>query len=153
MHVFLRIALAGVGALLLACGPIGPVPGGPLRGEVVSGPVEDWSFSDEHTLIAVETRPGFPHSVTTICFTHEGHLYVPARDGASKRWTRFVLADPHVRLKIGDKVYLGRAVRVDDLVADEGLIASAGRKYPRLGELSREELAGVWLFRIEPVSG
>ena len=147
--------LAALAAALLtvlsACGPIGPFPGGRLFGEVVPGPVGDWAFSDEHRTIAVETRPGFPHSVTTICFTHEGRLYVPALRPQGKRWPFFVLENSHVRLKIGDKIYLGRAHRVLDDSLFEGLLASAQEKYPQLGASDGEALPEIWVFRIDPV--
>lgn len=132
----------------MSCGPIGPVPGGPLTGEVVIGPITDWTFTDEHMQIQVETRPSFPHSVTTICFTHEGQLYVPALNPRGKSWPFFALANPHVRLRIGDKVYLGHAHRVSDLDVD-AVVASAARKYPQIGEQERDALGEVWLFRID----
>ncbi len=145
-------ALALVTALLLtACGPLGPIPGGRLHGEVVPGPVEDWSFSDAHQTIQVETRPGFPHSVTTICFTHGGKLYVPASNPTRKSWPYYLLEDPHVRLKIGDKVYLGRAVRVTDPSLTDALFDSAEKKYPQIAETPREDRPEVWAFRIEPL--
>jgi hypothetical protein len=136
-------------ALLIAgCGPIGPFPGGRLRGELVVEPVTDWSFTDEHMTIAVETRPGFPHSVTTICFVHEGQLYVPSLEPRGKKWPYYILDNPNVRLKIGDKVYPGRAVRVTDLTLDD-VRASAAVKYPRLSEQG-DELPEIWLYRIDP---
>jgi hypothetical protein len=131
-------------------GPLGPIPGGELSGEVVSDPVSDWSFSDGYRLIAVETRPGRPHSVTTVCFVHEGQIYVPASDGADKRWTRYLLEDPPVRLKIGDRIYPGRATRVSDEALRAELISAARGKYPRMvGEMDDETLARVWVFRVD----
>ncbi len=138
-------------ALLLAlpaCGPIGPVPGGRLSGEVVLDPVDDWSFSDAHPLIQVESRPWFPHSVTTICFTHEGVLYVPAGNPRGKNWPHFVLDDPRVRLKIGDKIYRGRARRVSGEEVSDAMLASARAKYEQM-PASREDLPEIWLFRID----
>ena len=135
---------------LVGCGPLGPFPGGPLRGEVVVEPVSDWSFSDEHQLMQVETRRGFPHSITTICFTYRGELYVPAANAAEKRWPFYVLQDPYVRIKIGDRVYPGRAVRVTDAGLRDALFTAAGRKYEQIAERSREQLDGVWVFRIDP---
>ena len=78
------LVLVGVSAAVIGTrsNPLGPIAGRELTGEVVAEPVSDWSFTDEHNLIAVETRPDAPHSVTTICIAHEGALYVPAR-GAS----------------------------------------------------------------------
>ena len=134
---------------LWACGPIERFPGGRLRGEVVAGPVEDWSFSDEHATIQLETRPSFPHSITTWCFTHEGDLYVPSGAPTQKKWPFFVLEDPHVRLKIGDRIYLGRAHRVTDEAEIEALVPSLVEKYTQLAGRSRGERE-VWFFRIDP---
>lgn len=142
------VGLAIVALLVAGCGPIGPFPGGRLRGEVVVDPVTDWSFTDEHTTIAVETRPSFPHSVTTICFVHEGNLYVPSLDPRGKKWPYYLLENPNVRLKIGDKVYPGRAVRVTDLDV-QTVRASASKKYPQLAEQG-DALPEVWLYRIDP---
>ncbi len=57
-----RRALIGLTLCALlggACGPQGPLgilPGGPLAGEVVEAPVADWSFTDAHLTVALETR-------------------------------------------------------------------------------------------------
>lgn len=135
---------------LFRSGPLGPIPGGELSGEIVSDPVGDWSFSDDHRLIAVETRPGDPHSVTTACFAHQGQIYVPASDGADKQWTRHLLEDPSVRLKIGDRIYPGRATRVVDESLRPELLSAARVKYPQMvGEMDDETLARAWVFRID----
>jgi hypothetical protein len=134
--------------------PIGPISGKRLSGEVVPGPVTDWAFSDEHGLIAVEVRPEDPHSVTTVCFRHDGAFYIPAQNGAEKTWTAYAIADPRVRLKIGDRIYLATATRVDQPADVEALIASARKKYPQLPDggdaESAERRDGIWLFRIDP---
>ena len=60
----MRICLCAAGAALaLACGPIGPIPGGALRGDPVAEPVQDWSFLDAEHTVQLETRPGDPYSV------------------------------------------------------------------------------------------
>ncbi len=120
-----------------------------LSGEVVATPVADWSFTDEHTTIAVETRPAAPHSVTTICFTHEGALYVPAQSGSTKSWTYYATADPRVRLKIGDKVYAARASRVTDESLGPALIASARAKYEIEESNEAPTFEDVWVFRMD----
>ena len=135
-------------AALVACGPIGPLPGGRLSGEVVLDRVEDWSFSDAHPLIQLESRPWFPHSVTTICFTHEGRLYVPAANPRGKAWPSYVLDDPRVRVKIGDKIYRGRAQRVSDESVTDAMFDAARQKYEQMAA-SRDELPEIWLFRID----
>jgi len=129
--------------------PIGPLAGKRLSGEEAAYPA-DWSFSDEHMLIAVEVRPDDPHSVTTVCFVHEGVLHVPAQGGSEKEWTQMVIADPRVRVKVGDTVYPGRAVRMTDESQREAMLASAGKKYSRLAAAGSEAPPDVWVFRIEP---
>ena len=131
--------------------PWGPLSGRALRGEVVREPVGDWSWTDAYSTIAVETRPAAPYSVTTVCFTHEGKLYVPANSGSSKSWTHFAVSDPRVRLKIGDEIYPVRATRVTDEALAETLRAAAQAKYdfppPKPGEPPR--FTDVWVFRME----
>jgi hypothetical protein len=128
--------------------PIGPLAGRALSGEESPYP-SSWSFTDEHMTIAVETRPVDPHSVTTICFVHEGDLYIPAQGGSEKRWTRYVLEDPRVRIKAGEGVYPARLRRVTD--ADvERFVSSAAAKYARMADPERELPEDIWLFRVEP---
>ena len=151
----LRIIGAIVAVLALAVGitwllrsdPMGPISGRALSGEEAPYPI-DWGFSNEHMLIAVETRPEDPHSVTTICLLVDGQLYVPAQDGSEKQWPQYVLEDPRVRLKIGDVVYPARAVRVEPDDLDPFLAAGREKYADMMGE--RDELpGGIWLFRIE----
>ena len=128
--------------------PLGPIAGRALSGELVSEPVEDWSFSDESMLIAVESRPAAPHSVTTVCFTHEGALYVPAQNGSAKSWTHYATSDPRVRLLIDGRIYPARATRVTDPALFPELAKAAGAKYAFLadGDALPDD---VWLFRMD----
>ncbi len=143
------VLLAGV-AWLLRSNPVGPIAGRAVTGSEVPYPA-DWRFTDEHFTIAVEVRPDDPHSVTVICFVHQGDLYVPAQDGSSKSWPKYALEDPRVRIKVGDQVFAARANRVGD-VEIESLLASAAMKYDQLAE--REELPeDIWLFQIAPREG
>lgn len=148
---------------LAGCEPQDRRPGLGLSGEEVEGPVEDWSFSDEHPEIFVETRTwyGIPHSVTTVCAVHDGTLYVPSlfREGSypdGKYWTSNVARDPRVRLKIGDRLYERRAVLVMDPEERKKVLAAFARKYPfwrqlrATPEADRPELV---FFRMEPRDG
>lgn len=128
-------ARAGVLALLLlsGCGPWGPlgvVPGGPLCCEVVKEPVRDWSFSDAYPLIAIETRDRFfRHSVTALCVSAGGKLYLMARRGGEKRWVRNVMADPRARLRIGGRIYPVRITRLTEPLPGEPVARAFLRKY------------------------
>lgn len=163
-------ALLGCGGLALlillpaGCGPWGPqgiFPGGPFLGAAKPLP-QDASFSDAHGLIGIETRRGWlRHSVTILCVSARGHLYVMARHAPRKRWVQDVVADPRVRLEIGDALYAGRAVRVDREPEQSAGVARAFlRKYvgvdvDRARFLSGppgpdDDRAEIWTFRIDP---
>ena len=73
------VALAAAALLATACiEPHERRPGLWLGGDVVLAPVSDWSFSDDHPQIFVETRTEYllPHSVTTVCAGLDENLYV-----------------------------------------------------------------------------
>jgi len=141
--------LAGV-AWLFRSDPFYMISGKELQGQMAPYPA-DWSFSDDYETIAVEVRGHDPHSVTTSCFVHEGDLYVPAQAGSRKTWTRLVLEDPLVRIKVGDQVFSARADRVNP-VDFRKYRDSIAAKYPRLADRSQEDLPeDLWLFRIRPV--
>lgn len=144
------LVLVALAAVLYATrtNPLGPVAGRELSGTLVTEPVSDWSFTDEHRTIALETRPAAPHSVTVICFSHEGALYVPAMGGASKSWTYYALADPRVRVKVGDRIYPARATRVRDESFASVMREAAARKYDFVPDADRV-VEDVWLFRID----
>ena len=161
----LALILAAVLALLLGCGPQGPLgvlPGGPLAGTVVLEPVDDWRFTDSHATVAIETRGSWiDHSVTVLCSSEGPHLYVPSRHAPHKRWVQNVLRDPRVRIGVEDRIYEGRAVRVADPVEAERAARAQLRKYVGIDPAVVRPLDGppepgddraeVWMFRIESV--
>lgn len=87
-----------------------------LGGQLAAEQDTDWSFrAPERMQIFVETATwyGIPHSVTTTSWIHDGELYVPCNECATKRWPKNVARDPHVRLRVGDEIYERRAVKVE----------------------------------------
>lgn len=154
-------------AILAGCGPWGPqgiLAGGPFLGAAQQGPPKDWSFTDAEMLIGIETRGElFRHSVTILCVSADGKLYVMARHAPKKRWVQNVLRDPRVRLQIADRIYAGLAVRIDDErgdAPDQTAVARAFlRKYVGLDAPGARALGGapapgddraeVWTFRID----
>ncbi len=134
---------------LAACGPLGPLAGGRLTGEVVSDPVTDWSFTDALATVEVETRPEAPYSVTVWCFHSGSSLYVPARNPKSKTWVQNALADDRVRLRIDGRIYERRAVRVTDPDEIEAVLPALLEKYQlELPDPGRRP--EVDFFRLEP---
>lgn len=122
---------------LAACEPQDRRPGTWLSGDLVTSPVEDWSFSDEHDEIFVQTHPwyGVPHSVTTVVAAADGVLYVPsiysepAEFPGTKYWNSIIEDNPDVILKIGDKRYPRKAVPVTDEAEFERGLAALAEKY------------------------
>jgi hypothetical protein len=110
-----RLALVLAALALGACGgPLGWIPGGKLDGQTVSAPVDDWTFAREIEKAQLETDPSDPYSVT-VWFVSEGpSLWVFAGGGESSTWAKHLLADPHAILRLGEKLYPRKAVRVTD---------------------------------------
>lgn len=146
--VVLGAVVVVAGALyLLRTDPIYMISGKRLSGDELPYPA-DWSMCSHHQTIAVEARVDDPHSVTTICFVHDGDPIVPAMNGSEKRWPAMVVRDPRVRVKIGDSVYPARADRLVD-VSMADLLPSIAAKYPQIAERDPAEAPqDVWLFRI-----
>jgi hypothetical protein len=92
------------------------VPGLWLKGEPVTTPVSDWSFTDQIPQIKIQTQTPFllPHSVIIWCAVYNGNLYVTSYRG--RQWVENLVRDPHVRLKIADKVFDRTLSMVDDPV-------------------------------------
>lgn len=106
---------AFVWARFLAGGPVGPIPGGALRGELATEPVSDWSFAASHDYLSLEHRGGtLPWSTRVWFMVHEGriHLILPSLFGRGLHDR--LLADPHVRIRLDGRLYDQVAVRVDE---------------------------------------
>ncbi len=111
--------------------PVDRRPGTWLSGEIATQAVDDWSFTDAHREILIETRTLYwiPHSVTIVCAAKDGKLYVGARNPDGKRWVANVDRDPEVRLKIGDRVYEQRLVPVESADVREAVLSTYSAKY------------------------
>ena len=132
---------------LLRTDPINRISGKRLSGDEQAYPA-DWSMCNDHPTIAVEARVEDPHSVTTICFLHDGDLIVPALNGSQKQWPAMVVRDPRIRVKIGDAVYPARADRLTGASMPD-VLASMAAKYPQIAERdSADAPRDLWLFRI-----
>ncbi len=114
-----RIAstVAVVAAILGCGGPVLVFPGRELSGEVVTEPVDDWSFVTS-VFIDLETRPDDPYSVELNYFVKDGKLYIDPAEG--RRWLDYIRDDPRVRARFGNKIYPLQAVLVEDPVELEG---------------------------------
>ncbi|MGB6947116.1 MAG: hypothetical protein WBE37_32255 [Bryobacteraceae bacterium] len=123
------------------------MPGLWLKGEPVTTPVTDWSFTDNVPQIKIQTQTRFllPHSVTIWCAVYNGNLYVTSYRG--RQWVENIVRDPNVRLKIGDKVFDRTLSMVNDPVEKAGVLQAKGRKYPQWKVPS---VSAATVFRVNP---
>jgi hypothetical protein len=149
---FAVVGLAALAALayVTRSNPVGPISGRALSGELVAAPVVDWTFTDEHSLIAVETRPAEPHSVTTVCFTHDGVLYVPAMNGSAKAWPHFAVSLPSARILVDGKIYPVQLTRVTDPSLVPDLRRAVAAKYDFVSA-DTPGVEDIWLFRADSI--
>jgi len=144
-----------------ACDPKDRRAGTWLTGEVVTAPVSDWTFTNDHDEIFVETRTWYfvPHSVTTTVVTSDGALYVPSlyKDGgefpSERYWNRNIARDPNVRLKIGQGIYERRAALVTDPAERARVLAAFAAKYDRWRDMLKDGEPArpkIILLRMDP---
>ena len=142
----LAVALAVlIGVARWFDGPLGPVPGGPLGGELAQEDPGDWSFAGDVPNLELEVDG---RSMTVWYATHGGALYVGAAEAARKRWPAKAEADGRVRVRLGGRLYEGQAVRITD-PSLLGSVRDAFRAKYRV-DLDAEAAARTWLFRIDP---
>jgi len=132
--------------------PYSIIPGRQLSGEEVTEPIDDWSFVLQYRTVTNEVRPSDPYSVNTGYVFHDGVLYVMSGKGGESRWAQFLLQDPNMRIRVGDKLYRARATRVEDPELVSELHRIRDQRNPNQEERTPEEiarLARAWFFRID----
>jgi hypothetical protein len=138
--ILLFLVLALVVLRITGLDPKDRRPGLWLTGNVVTTPVHDWSFTDNHPTIKVQTGTWYllPHSVTIDCVSYKGQLYlhtvflkgVPFP--SSRSWVSSAIRDPHVRIKIGDQLYDRTVALVTDPAEITPLNDASAKKYPKM---------------------
>ncbi|MCH8819894.1 MAG: hypothetical protein IIB03_06185 [Acidobacteria bacterium] len=123
------------------------VPGKRITGEEVIEPVDDWSFMETSTRVTLEVRPSDPYSVDIRAFLHEGVLYLSSLS-PENRWTQFLIEEPNLRLKVGNKIYKVRATRVGPALENE-ILKAKEQMNPGRPERTPEEKARNWHFRVD----
>ncbi len=123
------------------------MPGLWIKGEPVTTPVTDWSFTDKIPEIKIQTQTPFllPHSVTIWCAVYNGNRYVTSYRG--RMWVEDIIREPHVRLKIADQVYDRTLSVVDDPAEKAAVLQTKGKKYPQWKVPS---VSAATVFRVNP---
>jgi len=127
-------------------GPLGPIPGGALRGPVSPASPADWSGVEK--VVELEIRPSAPWSLHVWAVSLDGELYVPSAFGARRRWPPAALADPRVRMRTGGTIYERRIEKIEDPALRARLGAAFAARYD-LDPVPPEEDA-TWYFRLAP---
>ena len=145
--IFACLVLLLVALRITGFEPHARTPGLWLKGDLVTTPVTDWSFTDKIPEIKVQTQTPFllPHSVTIWCAVYNGNLYVTSARG--RQWVENVIRDPHVRIKIVDQVFDRTFSLVDDPAEKAAVLQAKGRKYPQWKVPS---LSASAVFRVNP---
>jgi hypothetical protein len=122
------LAVAGLQvATRVAGGPLGPIPGGALRGVRVADPRPDWRVLDTTRYVQLETHG--PRSVELIVVRSGDDAFVGANFPEWKRWPSIVERHPRVVLRVGDRLYERWAVPIDDVQTAAALLAAMSVKY------------------------
>ena len=133
----------------LACEPWGPLPGGQLSGTVSPAAPSDWMFADDFEVVQLETRPSSdPYSVNVWGAGIGQSFYVAAGRGEEADWAHHIVADPEVRLRIGDTIYELRAEFIQEDEEKRQFLEAVTRKYDF--EPTEEQRESAWLFRLVP---
>jgi hypothetical protein len=120
--------------------PNGRRPGLWLKGDLVTTPVGDWSFTDKIQNVKIQTNTQYllPHSVTINCVSYKGQLYLDSFYAAGltyphgRSWNEDVARDPHVRIKIGNQLYDRTLALVTDPAEQAAVNDAKFQKYPDL---------------------
>jgi hypothetical protein len=148
MKTFLKIvgvlliclALPLVAARITGFEPNGRRPGLWLKGDLVTIPVTDWSFTDHVQNVKIQTNAWYllPHSVTINCVSYKGQLYLDSFYAAGlkyphgRSWNEDIARDPRVRIKIGNQLYDRTLALVTDPAEQDAVNEAKFRKYPDL---------------------
>jgi hypothetical protein len=127
-------------------GPLGPIPGGPLRsGALVETPVTDWSFARDVSEIELQLETQ-GRSRTTWILVRDGTAWVPCSLGfpPGKTWYEDAQRDGRAILRIEGKRYPVQLTRDDDPALADFARAEVTRKYvnPPPGD------SGALFFRV-----
>ena len=112
-------------------GPLGPIPGGPLRaGKLFELPVSDWSFATDVAEIELQLESQ-RHSRMTWILVRDGAAYVPCSLGfpPGKSWYRDAQQDGRTTLRIDGKRYPVTLTKDDDPSLADFARAEVTRKY------------------------
>ena len=148
---------AGVYLRLFTGGPVSYIGGGWLRGELVSEPVEGWSFipKQQHYLEVESRARWLPYSARPWFMVHEEQLYLLLPNLFGDALAQRIEEDSSLRVRVEGRIYPRRAVRVEDAGNLATLLTPFLRRQMAIeiaGEVTRVASgldADVWVYRLD----
>ena len=109
---FMSAVLLGLYIYAQLSGPVGPIPGGKLKGELSSSKPDWKSLLPDGKFIEVQFASKNPYSVTLAPHVIDDELYTWSR--APNSWSSLIDEDPVVVVRIDGVLYRTLASKVDD---------------------------------------
>jgi hypothetical protein len=138
-------------------GPMGFFSGGALAsGEIVTAPVEDWSFVDSISTIEFQLLEPPRSRTVWVVRDDAGNAYIPCgipNFTLWKNWPHEAREDGRAVVRIEGKRYPLQLVKVDDKPLRMALLAKVGAKYgmpPGSDDQATNDPDAVWFFRLDP---
>ena len=133
-------------AILAACEPMGPLPGGQLSGTVEAFP-SDWSSSSDMEIVQIETRSDSPYSINIWAVDVGDSIYIASGTGPKTEWVSHLEENPEIRLRLENKIYELVVVKVTDPAELDGVQARYVEKYDYQSDVA---LKDSWVYRLDP---
>lgn len=140
-------------ARLFAGGPVGPIPGGHIRGEPAAPPA-DWDFANREDDLLVESGAWtLPYSERVWFMAYEGrlHLLLPSFFGEGLK--QRIDDDPRLRVALDGKLYEQVAVAVTNPVRVGALLGPVIRRQFAMEIEGDARPAGqaveLWAYRLD----
>lgn len=128
-------------------GPIGPVPGGSLRGSFGSTALPDLGSLGDRREAQLQVNPRQPRSMNVWLLVVDGALYVPSGFPRWNLWPDLLAQDPRAVLRVDASLFDVVAERVDEPALRARLEEALRQKYgTSIG-------GGAWFFQIRPRNG
>ncbi len=128
-------------------GPLGPIPGAALRGELTRDSEPDLARVSELPEVQLEVSPDAPRSMNVWVVVVGGRIFVPSALAPWKLWPTLLQQDDRSMLRVGGRLYERSAQRVDDPVLRARLAEAVAKKYG----ISGGESERTWFFELRPV--
>jgi hypothetical protein len=133
-------------AILAACEPMGPLPGGQLSGVVEALP-ENWASSSEMEVVQIETRSDSPYSINIWAVDFGDSIYIASGSGPKTEWVSHLEENPEIRLRLENNIYELVVVKVTDSAELVGVHARYVEKYDLQSDVTPQD---AWVYRLDP---